>query len=100
MIKRDELQRVLLVLNDDEEGGTQPEKEFKEIIPANVSVSAIVGIVDGAGLVRYQQLTATTSYKLDENYLARYVFQGKTYRLANQVKMGNEWFSTLMETAE
>lgn len=100
MVKRDILQRVLLTLGDDNEGGTPIEKEMKEIIPANVSVSAIVGIVDGPGLARYQQLTATTDYKLDEYYLARYMFQNKLYRLANQVKMGNEWFSTLMETAE
>lgn len=100
MVKRDQIQRILLILGEDDEGGTPVEKEALEVIPANVSISAIAGIVDGAGLVRYQQLTTTTDYKLDENYLARYKFQDKLYRVVQQIKMGNEWFSTLMETAE
>lgn len=100
MVKRDQIQRIVLIPGDDGEGGTPLEKEAMEVIPANVSISAIVGIVDGPGLARYQQLTTTTDYKLDENHLARYKFQDKLYRVAQQVKMGNEWFATLMETAE
>jgi hypothetical protein len=32
--------------------------------------------------------------------LTRYRFNGDYFRLLNQVKRGNEWFSVLMETVE
>lgn len=105
MIKRDTIQRVVLNLTSDGMGGNTANKEYKERVPAHVSVGATQTQISQYGISQYGAKTALTlnvitNIKLDEYVHTRYEFSGKMYKLIHQIKSGNEWFAVLMEVNE
>ena len=100
MIKRDTIQRVIITPVEDGEGGNTVTREYKEIIPAHISINATFGEIAQYGVKQQMILHATTDYKLDDYVYARYQFSNKLFKLMRQVKRGNEYFSVLMEVNE
>ena len=100
MIKRDTIQRVVLTLNRDGVGGNTANKEYKERVPAHVSVGATQTQISQSGATTALTLNVITNIKLDEYVHTRYEFSGKMYKLMRQIKSGNEWFAVLMEVNE
>lgn len=101
MIKRDWIQRVRIVPADDEQGGTPVSSiEPFEMIKANCSVIATGEQITQYGITTQKLINVVSDVKLDDYVLTRYRFNGDYFRLLNQVKRGNEWFSVLMETVE
>lgn len=100
MIKRDTIQRVVLSLNRDGVGGNAANKEYKERVPAHVSVGATQTQISQYGATTALTLNVITNIKLDEYVHTRYEFSGKMYKLMRQIKSGNEWFAVLMEVNE
>jgi hypothetical protein len=100
MIKRDTIQRVIITLIDDGEGGNTTTREYKEIIPAHISINATFGEIAQFGVKQQMIIHATTDYELDDYICARYQFSDKLFKLMRQVKRGNEYFSVLMEVNE
>lgn len=100
MIKRDTIQRVVLTLTGDGMGGNTANKEYKERVPAHVSVGATQTQISQYGATTALTLNVVTNIKLDEYVHTRYEFSGKMYKLIHQIKSGNEWFAVLMEVNE
>ena len=105
MIKRDTIQRVVMITTEDEMGGNTAIKEPKEIIKAHVSQTTTFGQIVHGQITQYgvkEQiiLNVVTDVKLDEYVNTRYIYSDKLYRLMRQVKSGNEYFSVLMEVNE
>lgn len=100
MIKRDTIQRVIITPVDDGEGGNTATREYKEIIPAHVSINATFGEIAQFGVKQQMVVHTVTDYELDDYVYARYLFSGKLFKLMRQVKRGNEYFSVLMEVNE
>lgn len=100
MIKRDTIQRVVLNLNRDGVGGNTANKEYKERVPAHISVGATQTQISQYGATTALTLNVITNIKLDEYVHTRYEFSGKMYKLMRQIKSGNEWFAVLMEVNE
>ena len=101
MIKRDTLTRIILHPTEDAGGGyAPPEIEEKEIVAAHISIGATMTEITGLGKVAMDMLHTATDIPLDEDTYTRYKWGNKHYRVMRQVKRGNEWFATLMETNE
>lgn len=100
MIKRETIQRYILTPVPDEQGGNgTPEREYKEIVRAHVSQTTTFNDIQ-FGFTNQMVLHVVTNIKLDESTQARYLFAGKSFKVARQVKQGNEYFSVLLEVNE
>ena len=100
MIKRDTIQRVILNVGEDGQGGNPTTREMKEIVRAHVSVSATANQLTQQGVKEEMMLNVITDIKLDEYIYARYLYSDKLFKIMRQVKIGNEYFSVLKETTE
>lgn len=100
MIKRDTIQRYRLIPTKDSQGGKSWDKEPHETVRAHVSINATFGEINQYGIKNEQLIHTTTDIKLDEYVNSRYAFNGKLFKLIRQVKLGNEYFSALLETTE
>ena len=100
MNKRDSIQRCIMVVNEDSQGGVPAERDLKETVPAHVSQTTTFAQMTQYGVKNQIVLNVVTSIKLDEYVKARYIWQGKLFRVMRQVKSGNEYFSVLMESNE
>ena len=100
MIKRDLIQRIRVIPTDDAQGGSFITIEPYEYVKACVSITATGNQITQYGITTQKLLNVITDVKLDEYIHTRYIFEGDKYKLMNQVKRGNEWFSVMMETIE
>ena len=100
MIKRDTIQRCVIVTINDEMGGNSSIKELKEILPAHVSQNTTIAQMNQYGITGQIVLNVVTDKKLDEYVNARYIYSGKLFKIMRQVKSGNEFFSVLVEVNE
>ena len=100
MIKRDTIQRVIINPLDDDEGGNGITREYKEIIPAHVSINTTFGEIAQFGVKQQMVIHVITDYELDNYIYTRYAFSDKLFKIMRQVKRGNEYFSVLMEVNE
>lgn len=100
MIKRDTIQRCIIITTDDEQGGNNVERELKEIVQAHVSQTTTFKQLTEYSIKEQIVLNVVTNIKLDEYVKARYIYSDKLFRVMRQVKSGNEYFSVLVETNE
>lgn len=98
MIKRDILQRVIVTPISDGQGGGTPEYDYKEKIPAHVSVTATMSDITQFGITNELMLHTATNYKLDDvTPNVRYMYSGRLFEMLHQIKSGNEYFQTFKE---
>ena len=100
MIKRDTIQRVIITPNRDGQGGSAPDKDYKEILTVAVSIISSAGSNTEFGTQQQNTISVVSNVKLDEYIYARYEFSNRLYKLMRQIKRGNEYYSILMEVNE
>lgn len=100
MIKRDNIQRIVLNVTEDEMGGSTATKDEKEFVSAHVSIGSTYSQLTQYGIKEQLMLNVVTNIKLDEYVNTRYMYSGKMFKIMRQVKSGNEYFSVLMEVNE
>lgn len=100
MIKRDTIQRVVLMPTDDGMGGQPATKDYGEVVRAMVSNNTTMQELTQYGIKEQIVLNVVTDIKLDEYINTRYSYQEKLFKIMRQVKQGNEWFSVLVEVNE
>lgn len=100
MIKRDTIQRCIMLVDNDLQGGSPSERELKEVIRAHVSQTQTYSQMTQYGIKEQLVLNVVTDIKLDEYIRTRYIYADKLFKIVRQVKSGNEYFSVLVETNE
>ena len=100
MIKRDTIQRVIITPGRDNQGGSAPDKDYKEILTVAVSIISSAGSNTEFGTQQQNTISVVSNVKLDEYIYARYEFSNRLYKLMRQIKRGNEYYSILMEVNE
>ena len=100
MIKRDTIQRVIIIPDRDGQGGSAPDKDYKEILTVAVSIISSTGSNTEFGTQQQNTISVVSNVKLDEYIYARYEFSNRLYKLMRQIKRGNEYYSILMEVNE
>lgn len=103
MNKRDAIQKCIMRVEGDEVGGSPAEKEPKEFITAYVSLGTIEDTsskMTEYGIKSQWVLKVVTSSALEESKEVRYIWKDKLFRVMRQVKVGNEYFSILVEQNE
>lgn len=100
MIKRDTIQRVIITPESDGQGGSNPIKEYKEIITVAVAITSSAGSNTEFGIQQQNKISVVSNVKLDEYIYARYEYSNRLYKLIRQIKRGNEYYSILMEVNE
>ena len=100
MIKRDTIQRVIITPGRDGQGGSAPDKDYKEILTVAVSIISSAGSNTEFGTQQQNTISVVSNVKLDEYIYARYEFSNRLYKLMRQIKRGNEYYSILMEVNE
>lgn len=100
MIKRDTIQRCIMVTSDDHQGGAPAERELKEIVQAHVSQTATNKQLTEFGVKERIIMNVVTNIKLDTSIKARYIYSDKLFKVMRQIKSGNEYFSVLVEVNE
>lgn len=99
MIKRDNLQRMVMHSQPNGEGGTDITYDGLEFVAAYVSVTSVTNAIgpNEYGVAETSTINAVTDYYLDENKNIRYKWNNKLFELISQQKVGNEWSSVLKE---
>ena len=100
MIKRDTIQRVIITPESDNQGGSVPDKDYKELLTVAVSTISSFGSTTEFGTQQQETISVVSNVKLDEYIYARYVYSGKLYKIMRQMKRGSEYYSILMEVNE
>lgn len=104
MIKRELIRRYAVITTPDEMGGSAIERYPAELVKANVSVNtriamtSTMGQMTQFGVKEEMVIHVITDIKLDEYIHTRYEYGGRMFKLMRQIKQGNEYFSTLIET--
>ena len=98
MIKRDLIRRYAVITAEDEMGGSAIDRTPAEFVKANVSLNATIGAITQYGVKNEMVIHTITDVKLDEYLYTRYEYSGKLFKLMRQIKQGNEYYSTLIET--
>ena len=98
MIKRDLIRRYVVATTPDEMGGEGIDRKPAEFVKANVSINSTFGEITQYGIKEEMILHVVTDVKLDDYIYTRYEYTGKMFKLVRQIKQGNEYFSTLIET--
>ena len=98
MIKRDLIRRYAVQATEDGMGGTATDLVPAEFVKAHVSVNATFGEITQYGIKDEMVLHVITDIELDDYIYTRYEFSGKMFKLVRQIKQGNEFYSTLVET--
>lgn len=96
MIKRDTIQRFLLTVEEDGQGGVIEKYEPKENITVHLSFGTSYKDILQYGIKDEPVVYAVSDFKLDDSQKARYEIGGKYFQVRRQVKQGNEYFITLM----
>lgn len=100
MIKRDLIRRYSANVGEDGAGGQPVQLEPKEWVKANVSRVSQSFTTGQFGIVAQEMIRVITDIKLDEYIKTRYSWNNKMFKLMTQVKRGNEYYSTFLETQE
>ena len=100
MIKRDTIQRVIIIPESDGQGGSAPDKDYKEILTVAVAITSSAGSNTEFGIQQQNKISVVSNVKLDEYIYARYEYSNRLYKLMRQIKRGNEYYSILMEVNE
>lgn len=98
MIKRDLIRRYAVITTPDEMGGSTIDRSPAEFVKANVSVNATVGEITQYGIKNEMVIHVVSDVELDDYIYTRYEYSGKMFKLVRQIKQGNEYYSTLIET--
>lgn len=99
MIKRDQIQKVIINRADDAVGGFAQETTKKDFIDACVSQTTTYADMTQFNLKNELVIHVVTNEKLeDKDQDVRYLFQGVLYQVRRQVQRGIEYYSTLVET--
>ena len=98
MIKRELIRRYAVITTPDEMGGSTIDRTPAEFVKANVSINSTLGELTQYGVKEEMIIHVITDIKLDEYLYTRYEYSGKLFKLMRQIKQGNEYFSTLIET--
>ena len=100
MIKRDTIQRVIMIPESDGQCGSSIDKDYKEILTVAVSTISSFGSTTEFGTQQQETISVVSNVRLDEYVYARYIYSGKLYKIMRQMKRGNEYYSILMEVNE
>jgi hypothetical protein len=98
MIKRDLIRRYAVITTPDEMGGSTIDRNPAEFVKVNVSVNATFGEITQYGVKNEMVIHVVSNVELDDYIYTRYEYSGKMFRLVRQIKQGNEYYSTLIET--
>lgn len=98
MIKRDLIRRYAVITTPDEMGGSAIDRRPAEFVKVNVSVNATIGEITQYGIKNEMIIHVVSNVELDDYIYTRYEYSGKMFRLVRQIKQGNEYYSTLIET--
>lgn len=98
MMKRELIRRYAVITAPDEMGGNNIEYKPAEFVKAHVSINSTLGEITQYGVKEEMILHVITNVKLDEYVYTRYEYSGRLFKLIRQIKHGNEYFSTLIET--
>lgn len=98
MIKRDLIRRYAVITTPDEMGGSAIDRRPVEFVKVNVSVNATIGEITQYGVKNEMVIHVVSNVELDDYIYTRYEYSGKMFRLVRQIKQGNEYYSTLIET--
>lgn len=98
MIKRDLIRRYAVITSPDEMGGSAIDRKPAEFVKVNVSVNATIGEITQYGVKNEMVIHVVSNVELDDYIYTRYEYSGKMFRLVRQIKQGNEYYSTLIET--
>ena len=98
MIKRDLIRRYAVITTPDEMGGSTIDRSPAEFVKANVSVNATIGEITQYGVKNEMVIHVVSDVELDDYIYTRYEYSGKMFKLVRQIKQGNEYYSTLIET--
>ena len=100
MIKRDTIQRVIMIPESDGQCGSSIDKDYKEILTVAVSTISSFGSTTEFGTQQQETISVVSNVRLDEYVYARYIYSGKLYKIMRQMKRGSEYYSILMEVNE
>ena len=98
MIKRDLIRRYAVITTPDEMGGSAIDRRPAEFVKVNVSVNATIGEITQYGVKNEMVIHVVCNVELDDYIYTRYEYSSKMFRLVRQIKQGNEYYSTLIET--
>ena len=98
MIKRDLIRRYAVITTPDEMGGSAIDRRPAEFVKVNVSLNATIGEITQYGIKNEMVIHVVSNVELDDYIYTRYEYSGKMFRLDRQIKQGNEYYSTLIET--
>lgn len=98
MIKRDLIRRYAVITTPDEMGGSAIDRRPAEFVKVNVSVNATIGEITQYGVKNEMVIHVVSNVELDDYIYTRYEYSGKMFKLVRQIKQGNEYYSTLIET--
>ena len=98
MIKRDLIRRYAVITAPDEMGGSAIDRRPAEFVKANVSINATIGEITQYGIKNEMVIHVITDVELDDYIYTRYQYSDKMFKLMRQIKQGNEYYSTLIET--
>ena len=98
MIKRDLIRRYAVITTPDEMGGSAIDRRPAEFVKVNVSINATIGEITQYGIKNEMVIHVVSNVELDDYIYTRYEYSGKMFRLVRQIKQGNEYYSTLIET--
>ena len=97
MIKRDTIQRIVMVPQPDGQGGSVDRRESAEILTVAVSIIASAGSSTEFGIQQQMTISVVSNVKLDEYIYTRYEYSGRLFKLLRQVKRGSEYYAILTE---
>ena len=98
MIKRDLIRRYAVITTPDEMGGSAIDRRPAEFVKVNVSINATIGEITQYGIKNEMVIHVVSNVELDDYIYTRYEYSDKMFRLVRQIKQGNEYYSTLIET--
>ena len=98
MIKRDLIRRYAVITSPDEMGGSAIDRKPAEFVKVNVSINSTIGEITQYGIKDEMVIHVVSNVELDDYIYTRYEYSGKMFKLIRQIKQGNEYYSTLIET--
>ena len=97
MIKRDTIQRIVMLPQSDGLGGSVDRREPAEILTVAVSIISSAGSSTEFGIQQQMTISVVSNVKLDEYIYTRYGYSGRLFKLLRQVKRGSEYYAILTE---
>lgn len=97
MIKRDRIQRIVMMTEPDGQGGTTAVPREKEYVDAHVSIVSTFGDITQYGIKDEMVIHTTTAVYLDTAPNVRYRYSGKLFKILRQVPSGNEFYCVMKQ---